>query len=89
VSAVPAYMPCRTSATVVEPPAIVQTLDPRARSVSVLLSAESPAIRLLREGVSHIMALSVLPVDPEADAAFATFSRSLIKKIPRQVIRRK
>jgi hypothetical protein len=35
-----------------------------------------------------IQSMAVLPVDPDADAEFARFKKTLVKSVPRRVIQR-
>ena len=85
----PAYLPpCSLVTPAMEVAAFVQILDPRARSASVLLS-ESSAAAGLRAGVDFIQRMALLPVNPEADAEFAKFKKTLVKTVPRRVIRHK
>ncbi len=87
MNALPAYRPSGLT-TDVDVPALVQSFDPRTVSASVLLSEPSRQGGL-GTGFDFIEGMALLPVDPEADARFATFSKTLVKAVPRRVIRRK
>ncbi len=87
MNALPAYRPSGVT-TAVDVPALVQIFDPRTVSASVLLS-EPSSEGGLGSGFGFIEGMASLPVDPEADARFATFSKTLIRAVPRRVIRRK
>lgn len=69
--------------------AILQSLDVRSLSASATLRPPNPIEQLVREGTRYIQMMAVLPVDPEADASFAEFEKTLIRHIPRRVLTRK
>jgi len=67
--------------------AVELAFDGASVGSSVVLEAEPPIVKLVMEATAYIRALAVLPADPEADASFAEWEKTLVrKKIPRRVL---